>query len=39
VARYELQEGEEEIMSVKPSMLKLFLLLFVTLFSIFPGSS
>jgi uncharacterized membrane protein YdbT with pleckstrin-like domain len=31
VARYELQEGEEEHISVKPSMLKLFLLLLVTL--------
>jgi uncharacterized membrane protein YdbT with pleckstrin-like domain len=31
-----LQEGEEEIMSVKPSMFKLFLLLFVTLFLYLP---
>jgi uncharacterized membrane protein YdbT with pleckstrin-like domain len=31
VARYELHEGEQEKMSAKPSMLKLFLLLLVTL--------
>jgi uncharacterized membrane protein YdbT with pleckstrin-like domain len=31
VARYELQEGEQEKMSAKPSMFKLFLLLLVTL--------
>ncbi len=31
MARYELQEGEQEMMSVKPSMAKLFLLLLVTL--------
>ena len=36
MARYELQEGEEELMSVKPSMTKLFLLLFVTLFLYLP---
>lgn len=36
MARYELQEGEHEIMSVKPSMTKLFLLLFVTLFLYLP---
>jgi uncharacterized membrane protein YdbT with pleckstrin-like domain len=31
VARYELHEGEHERMSAKPSMLKLFLLLIITL--------
>jgi uncharacterized membrane protein YdbT with pleckstrin-like domain len=31
VARWELQEGETEIMMVRPSMAKLFLLLIVTL--------
>ena len=36
MARYELQEGEEKIISVKPSMVKLFLLLFVTLFLYLP---
>jgi uncharacterized membrane protein YdbT with pleckstrin-like domain len=36
VARYALQEGEEEIMSVHPSMFKLFLLLVVTLFLYLP---
>jgi len=36
VARYELQEDEGEIMSVKPSMLKLFLLLFATLLLYLP---
>jgi uncharacterized membrane protein YdbT with pleckstrin-like domain len=36
VARYTLQEGEEEIMSVRPSMFKLFLLLLVTLFLYLP---
>lgn len=34
--RYTLQEGEEEIMSVKPSMIKLVLLLLVTLFLYLP---
>ena len=34
--RWELQPGEEEIMSAKPSMAKLFLLLFVTLFLYLP---
>ena len=36
MARYELQEDEGEIMSVKPSMLKLFLLLFATLLLYLP---
>ncbi len=36
MARYELQEDEGEIMSVKPSMLKLLLLLFATLFLYLP---
>jgi len=36
VARWELQEGEQEIMRVHPSMTKLFLLLFVTLFLYLP---
>ena len=31
MARWQLQEGEEEVMTVKPSMTKLFLLLLVTL--------
>jgi uncharacterized membrane protein YdbT with pleckstrin-like domain len=36
VPRYTLQEGEEEIMSVRPSLFKLFLLLLVTLFLYLP---
>lgn len=36
MARYELQEDEGEIMSVKPSMLKLLLLLFATLLLYLP---
>jgi uncharacterized membrane protein YdbT with pleckstrin-like domain len=36
VARYELHEGEQEIISVHPSMLKLFLLLVCTLFLYLP---
>jgi uncharacterized membrane protein YdbT with pleckstrin-like domain len=36
MARYELQEGEQEIMSVRPSMFKLFLLLVCTLFLYLP---
>ena len=36
MARYELQEGEQEVMSVRPSMLKLFLLLLCTLFLYLP---
>jgi uncharacterized membrane protein YdbT with pleckstrin-like domain len=36
VPRYTLQEGEDEIMSVHPSMFKLFLLLLVTLFLYLP---
>jgi uncharacterized membrane protein YdbT with pleckstrin-like domain len=36
VARYELQEGEREIISVKPSMARLFLLLVCTLLLYLP---
>lgn len=36
MARYELQEGEEEIMTVRPSLAKIVLLLFVTLFLYLP---
>jgi uncharacterized membrane protein YdbT with pleckstrin-like domain len=36
VARYELQEGEQEIMSVHPSTMKLVLLLLCTLFLYLP---
>lgn len=36
MARWELQEGEEELMTVHPSLTKLFLLLFVTLFLYLP---
>lgn len=36
MARWELQQGENEIMRVHPSMMKLFLLLFVTLFLYLP---
>jgi uncharacterized membrane protein YdbT with pleckstrin-like domain len=36
MARYELQEGEQELMSVRPSMFKLFLLLVCTLFLYLP---
>jgi uncharacterized membrane protein YdbT with pleckstrin-like domain len=36
VARWELHDGEQEIMRVHPSMTKLFLLLFVTLFLYLP---
>jgi uncharacterized membrane protein YdbT with pleckstrin-like domain len=36
VARWQLQDGEEELMRVHPSMTKLFLLLLVTLFLYLP---
>ncbi len=36
MARYELQEGEKEIMTVRPSLAKIVLLLFVTLFLYLP---
>jgi uncharacterized membrane protein YdbT with pleckstrin-like domain len=36
VARYELHEGETEILSVRPSLAKIVLLLFVTLFLYLP---
>lgn len=36
MARWQLQEGEQEIMRVHPSMAKLFLLLIVTLFLYLP---
>jgi uncharacterized membrane protein YdbT with pleckstrin-like domain len=36
VPRYELQEGEREMMSVRPSLVKIVLLLFVTLFLYLP---
>ena len=36
MARYELQEGEDEIMTVHPSLTKIVLLLFVTLFLYLP---
>jgi hypothetical protein len=36
VARYELQDGEQEIMSVHPSTTKLVLLLVCTLFLYLP---
>lgn len=36
MARYELHEGEHELMSVKPSMARLFLLLVCTLFLYLP---
>lgn len=36
MARYELQDGERELISVKPSMARLFLLLICTLFLYLP---
>ena len=36
MARYELQEGEAEVMTVHPSLIKIVLLLFVTLFLYLP---